>query len=100
MILLLLMMLFLYWNFLIERRPDNFPPGPKRILPFLGDVLTIGTSTRNGYRKLRMRHGDIVGFYLGPQRSVLVSGYDLVKECANARELLDRPRVRTVERFR
>ncbi len=68
----------LYW--LSTRHPKGFPDGPRLPLPIVGDGLLVGSNFIEGFERLRQKYGEVVGLYMGPFRSVIVSDYDLIQE--------------------
>ncbi len=60
------------WWVLRRRLPAGFPPGPRAPLPVLGDLLSVGTDLTRGYAALAEKYGDIVGFWIGHEKTVLV----------------------------
>ncbi|OWF45795.1 cytochrome P450 2C23-like [Mizuhopecten yessoensis] len=73
--------------------PRNSPPGPIGY-PVLGNVplLLSGNKTAT-FRKLRREYGDVVGLRLGCTNTVVVNGYDTLKEAfvKHGDVLSDRP---------
>uniref|UniRef100_A0A4W4E0X2 Cytochrome P450, family 2, subfamily Y, polypeptide 3 n=1 Tax=Electrophorus electricus TaxID=8005 RepID=A0A4W4E0X2_ELEEL len=61
-------------------RAYKLPPGP-RALPLLGNVLTLDhRAPFKTFLKLSKIYGPVMTVYLGPQRVVVLVGYDTVKE--------------------
>ncbi len=117
-LLLFLAILAVSWWFLVAtRHPKNFPPGPRWVrqrrrdrrhpwvaldtlfsrpfffrfsLPVIGNSLAIGSDLGQGFEKLRKKYGDMVGLYLGPDRAVVVSDFDLIQELGNSLYFSDR----------
>ncbi len=69
---------FLYY--LSTKQPKGFPDGPRFTLPIIGNALSLGSKLIDGFDHLRQQYGDIYGLYLGPNRSVIVSNFDLIQE--------------------
>lgn len=75
--LLLGFALLLVMDFVKNRRPHNFPPGPWA-LPVVGNVFTeINVKT---LEKLAQDYGAVFSLRRGSSRMVFVSGYKMVKE--------------------
>nr|AIL94129.1 cytochrome P450 CYP3032B1 [Tigriopus japonicus] len=89
-LLLFLAVLIWWWTFKFLH-PRGFPPGPRLSLPLLGDSLTLGSNIVDGLDKLRIKYGDVVGFYLGPMRAVLISDMAMIQEACTKEEMMDRP---------
>ncbi|CAI5692798.1 cytochrome P450 2F3 [Oreochromis niloticus] len=73
--------LTLLWLFSFKsRRRLALPPGPSA-LPIIGNVLQM--DKRAPFKtmlKLSDKYGSVMTMYLGPQRTVILLGYDAVKE--------------------
>lgn len=71
--------------FLSTRKPANYPPGPT-IFPVVGTLPAI-KATKKGQQPYELineiykKYGEVVYLKLGAHPSILVSGYDAVKEC-------------------
>merc|ERR1711936_1448185 len=95
MILSVLLFLFLVnlsiILFLKARKDEKFPPGPKS-LPIIGSLHSIGFNIKAAFGKWRKQYGPIVGFYLGDQRCVLLSDFDLVNEAFKDERFCGRPK--------
>ncbi len=83
--MLLLVLIFVtaflaYWLLYGTRHPVGFPPGPKFSLPILGNGLDIGSNLPEGFEKLRQEYGNIYGLFVGKERAVVVSDFDLIQE--------------------
>ncbi|XP_030073612.1 cytochrome P450 2A13-like isoform X2 [Microcaecilia unicolor] len=59
---------------------DKLPPGPTP-LPFIGNLLQINTNgTAKGLIKMSEKYGPVFRVYIGPEMTVILSGYEAVKE--------------------
>ncbi|XP_072475650.1 vitamin D 25-hydroxylase isoform X3 [Notamacropus eugenii] len=77
--LLLLRLLLL----LRPKRPASFPPGPAG-LPLLGNIFSLAASAQLPYVYMEQQshvHGQIFSLDLGGLPTVVLNGYDVVKEC-------------------
>ncbi|XP_018429766.1 PREDICTED: vitamin D 25-hydroxylase [Nanorana parkeri] len=68
-------------HLLRQRRPRGFPPGPLR-LPLIGNILSLNSTEPHVYMtRLSHSHGEIFSLDLGGISTVVLNGYDAVKEC-------------------
>ncbi|XP_034431067.1 vitamin D 25-hydroxylase [Hippoglossus hippoglossus] len=63
-----------------QRRPPGFPPGPSPI-PVIGNILSLATEPHVFLKKQSEVHGQIFSIDLGGILTVVLNGYDCVKEC-------------------
>ncbi|XP_069479838.1 vitamin D 25-hydroxylase [Ambystoma mexicanum] len=63
-----------------QRRPKCFPPGP-RGLPLIGNILAIANNPHVYMRQQSNIHGQIFSLDLGGISTIVLNGYDAVKEC-------------------
>ncbi|KAG5849992.1 hypothetical protein ANANG_G00077560 [Anguilla anguilla] len=92
-LLLFLIAILLITDFLKHRKAPNFPPGPWA-LPVVGNVFHIDTKQPHIYlTKLAEVYGNIFSIRLGREKTVLVTGYKMVKEAlvTQAENFVDRP---------
>ncbi|XP_036378280.1 cytochrome P450 2J2-like [Megalops cyprinoides] len=92
-LLLFLLAFLLITDFLKYRNPPNFPPGPWA-LPFVGNVFHIDNKQPHIYlTKLANVYGNVFSLRLGREKTVLVTGYKMVKEAlvTQAETFVDRP---------
>ena len=82
------------WFIKTCQHPKDFPPGPRLPLPFMGDSYTLGKNLDVGLSKLTKKYGSYVGFWLGPDRTILISDFDVLKDVlgqssSSNRQILD-----------
>ena len=70
-------------------------PGPRLPLPFMGDSYTLGKNLDIGLSKLTKKFGSYVGFWLGPDRTILISDFEVLKDVlgqssSSNRQILDK----------
>ena len=65
----------------LSRRPWlNLPPGPPYV-PILGSMPFMGkTDTREAYRTMRIKYGDIFTVRFGPETFIVINGYEALKD--------------------
>ncbi len=59
-------------------------------LPVIGNSLQIGSDMVKGFEEFRKKYGDVVGFFLGPDRAILVSDFNLIQELGSSQTFSDR----------
>ncbi|XP_028818311.1 cytochrome P450 2J2-like [Denticeps clupeoides] len=92
-LLLFLLAFLLIADFLKNRNPPNYPPGPFA-LPFAGNVFSASFKQPHIYLKeLHKAYGNIFGFRLGAEKVVCLTGYKMVKEALVVKgdNFVDRP---------
>uniref|UniRef100_A0A6I8SE43 Uncharacterized protein n=1 Tax=Xenopus tropicalis TaxID=8364 RepID=A0A6I8SE43_XENTR len=70
---------------------QNFPPGP-RPLPVIGNLLLM--DRKQPYKallKVSKKYGPVCSFQIGPLKTVVLCGYDTVKDALLNDEFADRP---------
>ncbi|XP_066568935.1 cytochrome P450 2J2 isoform X2 [Amia ocellicauda] len=100
-LLLFICAFLLITDFLKNRSPKNFPPGP-RGLPFIGQVLSIDTKKPHIYlTKLADVYGSVFSLRLGRNKAVLITGYKMVKEVLvnQGENFVDRPPTPMMDRI-
>nr|XP_042138142.1 vitamin D 25-hydroxylase isoform X6 [Peromyscus maniculatus bairdii] len=81
--LLLVLSVLVVRQLLRQRRPAGFPPGPPR-LPFIGNIGSLAMSAELPHVYMRRQsrvYGEIFSLDLGGISTVVLNGYDVVKEC-------------------
>ncbi|XP_036400145.1 vitamin D 25-hydroxylase [Megalops cyprinoides] len=75
-----------------QRRPRGFPPGPTP-LPIIGNILSLASEPHVYMRKQSEIHGQIFSLDLGGISTVVLNGYDAIKECLSHQSevFADRP---------
>ncbi|XP_005805651.1 vitamin D 25-hydroxylase [Xiphophorus maculatus] len=63
-----------------QRRPPGFPPGPSPI-PIIGNIFSLATEPHVFLKRQSEVHGQIFSLDLGGIMTVVLNGYDCVKEC-------------------
>ncbi|XP_030626556.1 cytochrome P450 2J2 [Chanos chanos] len=91
--LLFLFAFLLIADYIRNRNPPNYPPGPFT-LPFLGNVFNVDAKQPHIYlSKLASVYGDVFSLRLGRDKVVFVNSYKMVKEAlvTQAENFADRP---------
>ena len=89
-IIAFILALGIVWYIRSYRYPKDFPPGPRLPLPFIGDAYVLGKDYNIGFTSLIRKYGKSVGLWLGSNRTVLVSDFDILQEILNIYETSDR----------
>ncbi|KAF7203083.1 cytochrome P450 2J6 isoform X2 [Nothobranchius furzeri] len=92
--LLIFMVIFVISaDFLRNRRPAGFPPGP-RTLPILGNLFTMDQKRpHESLMELANTHGDVFSLQFGQKWAVVLNGYEAVTEglVTKGDSMVDRP---------
>ena len=68
------------YNYLRKEPWKRLPPGPPA-LPLVGSLPFLGSSDiREPLRKMAKKYGDVFTIYLGPQRVIVLNGYDVIHD--------------------
>ncbi|XP_017262598.1 cytochrome P450 2J6 [Kryptolebias marmoratus] len=90
---LFIFLFLLIADFLKNRKPPNFPPGP-RPFPFVGNIVGLDSKQpQNYFAKLAKAYGNVFTVRFGRDTTVIVWGYKMVKEAivTQAENFVDRP---------
>ena len=73
--------------------PKDFPPGPRFPFPIIGDLYLVGSDFVKGLKKLKEKFGPTFGFWLGTQRCVVVTDFELLQDVLNRSETSSRQKL-------
>ncbi|XP_030620554.1 vitamin D 25-hydroxylase [Chanos chanos] len=83
-----------------QRRPRGFPPGPTP-LPMIGNILSLATEPHVYMKRQSDIYGQIFSLDLGGISTVVLNGYDAIKECLSHQSevFADRPSLPLFEKM-
>ncbi|XP_063043907.1 vitamin D 25-hydroxylase [Engraulis encrasicolus] len=89
---LTVLLLLVVRQLLKQRRPRGFPPGPKPI-PMIGNIFSLATEPHVFMKRQSEIYGQIFSLDLGGISTVVLNGYDTIKECLSHQSevFADRP---------
>ncbi|CAB1339270.1 unnamed protein product [Coregonus sp. 'balchen'] len=79
-LLISLIVILLIRQLVKQRRPRGFPPGPSPI-PVIGNIMSLATEPHVFMKKQSEIHGQIFSLDLGGYSTVVLNGYDAIREC-------------------
>jgi len=86
----------------VLKQPRNLPPGPKP-LPLFGNLRELNKDPRFylAIHELRKKYGEIMTLYFGPQRMIVISSHDLLRDAfvRQTQVTSDRPYLLEMEIF-
>ena len=80
LLLVFIGVLFIFWYIKSRGHPKNFPPGPRLPLPILGDSYKLGKNLNSGFQSLTKKYGNIVGLWMGSNRAVVISDFEVLQD--------------------
>ncbi|KAK6175044.1 hypothetical protein SNE40_013585 [Patella caerulea] len=95
--LLTVLVSLLWWR---STRPlSDVPPGPRPMIPILGNILQLETDPRKQFAKFRRRYGDLFSLYIGNKHIIVLNGFETLKDLLvkSGDKLSNRPEARTLE---
>ena len=100
LLLIFIAILLIFWYIKSKKHPKDFPPGPRLPLPVLGDSYKLGTNFVSGLQSLTKKYGNIVGLWLGTNRAVVISDFDVLQDILNKNETAWRQHIPATRKFR
>ena len=80
-ILLIVTCLTILFYLLTTRKPYNIPPGPRILVPFIGNIPDLfGKDVFSVFKNFREKYGDLTSIYVGSQLIIIINGYDTIKD--------------------
>ena len=92
-LVVVLSLLAFIWYWKTSQLPKNFPPGPRFPLPIVGDAYILGRDISGGMSKVTKKYGKIAGMWMGSERAVLISDFEILQDLLNKNESSYRPRM-------
>ena len=78
--------ILIIWLIKSSSHPKHYPPGPRLPLPIIGDAYMIGSDFASGFCSMIKKYGKVIGLWLGPDRVVIISDFDILQEILNKNE--------------
>ena len=69
----------LVWIYQWQKRPKNFPPGP-RGLPLIGVLPFLGKYPERTFVKWSEKYGDVLSFRVGLKPVVVLNNYERIEQ--------------------
>ncbi|KAK6175045.1 hypothetical protein SNE40_013586 [Patella caerulea] len=95
--LLTVLVSLLWWR---STRPlSDVPPGPRPMIPILGNILQLETDPRKQFAKFRRRYGDLFSLYIGNKHIIVLNGFETLQDLLvkGGDKLSNRPDTKTME---
>lgn len=91
--LLITVAILLHYFFFSNGYNPPLPPSPRFKLPVIGHLHLLEHDMRRPLKKFRKQHGDVYSLYFGGRLSIVIAGYDAIKEAfvKNGDLFADRP---------
>ncbi|XP_033476560.2 cytochrome P450 2J2-like [Epinephelus lanceolatus] len=80
-------------DYIKNRRPDSFPPGP-RVFPIVGNIFNVDYNrTHESMTQLAGKYGDVYSLRMGQRWIVVLNGFEVLKEALvnQGDSVVDRP---------
>ncbi|KAK6175046.1 hypothetical protein SNE40_013587 [Patella caerulea] len=60
--------------------PSRVPPGPRPMIPILGNFLQLEIDPRKQFAKFRRRYGDLFSLYIGNKHIIVLNGFETLQD--------------------
>ncbi|XP_045160015.2 cytochrome P450 2C23-like [Mercenaria mercenaria] len=92
-ILVITVCILLHYIFFSKRYNPPLPPSPNFKLPLIGHLHLLEHDMRKPFRKYRKQLGDVFTLYFGGRLTIVISGYETLREAflKNGELFADRP---------
>ena len=90
--------LYVVFRHVFIDRSNGLPPGPRFRLPLIGNMYDVDQDMRKFLRKYRHKYGDVYSLYFGNELTIVIAGYDKLKEAfvKNGEAFSERPKGRNI----